>query len=81
MLISMRTYIALALPMLFFAACQSAPTEEQPTTETSDNVLLQEWTGPYGGVPAFDKMEIALMPEAMETAMATSSQALGQRPL
>ncbi len=23
-----------------------------------DNILLKEWTGPYGGVPAFDLMKV-----------------------
>src|SRR5690606_22251342 len=41
--------------------------------ETSNNMtnnhLLSEWTGPYSGVPAFDKMDITGLQEAMETAM------------
>jgi len=35
----------------------------------SDNILLQEWTGPYQGVPAFDKMTVADVKPAMEEAM------------
>ena len=27
--------------------------------KSTTNVLLQEWTGPYGGIPAFDKMQVA----------------------
>ena len=34
------------------------------------NQLLAEWTGPYDGVPAFDKMRVADLKPAMETAMA-----------
>lgn len=34
-----------------------------------DNILLQPWTGPYGGVPAFDKMEVADVKDAMLTGM------------
>lgn len=34
------------------------------------NVLLQEWTGPYNGVPAFDKMDVKNIKEAVETGMA-----------
>ena len=34
------------------------------------NPLLAEWTGPYGGVPPFDKVEIALFKPALEAAMA-----------
>ena len=33
------------------------------------NPLLAEWTGPYGGVPPFDKVEIALFKPALEAAM------------
>ena len=33
---------------------------------STNNVLLQEWTGPYGGVPAFDKMHVADIQSAVE---------------
>ncbi|WP_159022735.1 M3 family metallopeptidase [Formosa sp. L2A11] len=36
----------------------------------SDNILLQEWNGPYQGVPAFDKMSLDAVKPAMEEAMA-----------
>ena len=54
--------------MIFTAACS------QPTTETMDdsNILLAEWTGPYSGVPAFDKMDLAALKPALETGMAMS---------
>ena len=35
----------------------------------TDNVLLKEWTGPYGGVPAFDQMSIADIKSALEVGM------------
>ncbi|MEJ2503792.1 MAG: M3 family metallopeptidase, partial [Gemmatimonadota bacterium] len=35
-----------------------------------DNPLLREWTGPYGGVPAFDAMDLADLPGALDAAMA-----------
>jgi len=35
----------------------------------NDNPLLAEWTGPYQGVPAFDKMDVIHLQPAMETAM------------
>jgi peptidyl-dipeptidase Dcp len=38
---------------------------------TDDNPLLAEWTGPYGGVPAFDEMDLADLEPALEAAMAT----------
>ena len=35
-------------------------------------VLLAEWTGPYGGVPAFDKMALDDLKPALETGMERS---------
>ncbi|WP_299118007.1 M3 family metallopeptidase [uncultured Winogradskyella sp.] len=35
----------------------------------TDNVLLQEWTGPFEGVPAFDKMSVDDLKEAVEKGM------------
>jgi peptidyl-dipeptidase Dcp len=35
----------------------------------SDNILLQEWQGPYGGVPAFDQMNVSDIQSAVETGM------------
>ena len=34
------------------------------------NPLLAEWTGPHGGVPAFDRMELAALEPALEAGMA-----------
>jgi peptidyl-dipeptidase Dcp len=34
------------------------------------NPLTQKWTGPYGGVPAFDKVKVADFKPALEEAMA-----------
>ncbi|HEU4967517.1 M3 family metallopeptidase [Sphingomonas sp.] len=34
------------------------------------NPLLAPWTGPYGGVPAFDKVQVSLFKPALEAAMA-----------
>ena len=40
------------------------------TTKTGvDNPLLQEWTGPYGGLPDFDQIDIGDVQDAMVTAM------------
>jgi peptidyl-dipeptidase Dcp len=40
-----------------------------PTAEEK-NPLLVEWTGPYGGVPPFDRVKIADFKPALEAAMA-----------
>lgn len=42
------------------------PNEKQMRTE---NILLEEWSGPYGGVPAFDQMELDLLQPALEEGM------------
>ncbi len=31
---------------------------EKKATMQNNNVLLEKWTGPYGGVPSFDKMNL-----------------------
>ncbi|MDX1572129.1 MAG: M3 family metallopeptidase [Xanthomonadales bacterium] len=45
----------------------SQPAETEPAT--ADNPLLAEWTGPYGGVPAFDEMDLADLKPALEKGM------------
>ncbi len=53
--------------LLLFASCADTKTEkEEPMNE---NALLAEWTGPFQGVPAFDKMNVDDLQPAMETAM------------
>jgi len=37
---------------------------------TDNNPLLANWEGPYGGVPPFDRVQIALFKPALEAAMA-----------
>ena len=66
------------LAMLAIAGCTSTqPQEQSPQAQApmeqkqaEENVLLKEWTGPYGGVPAFDKMSLADIKPAMEKGMA-----------
>jgi peptidyl-dipeptidase Dcp len=43
--------IIILLSIMGFFSCKQ--------DSTSNNLLLQEWTGPYGGVPAFDKMKVS----------------------
>jgi peptidyl-dipeptidase Dcp len=42
------------------------------------NPLLAPWTGPYGGVPAFDKVKVADLQPALEAAMAQQLVAIEQ---
>ena len=48
-----------------------------------NNPLLAEWTGPYGGVPAFDKMKVSDLKPALEYGMAqnlTEIDAIANNP-
>ena len=44
------------LAALALVAC-GAPAGDE-SKKMNGNVLLAEWTGPYGGVPAFDEMKL-----------------------
>ena len=76
----MRKFLSLiaGLALASLAACsQTTPeaTSQAPATvqaPASTNLLLAEWTGPYSGTPAFDKMDISLAKEAMEVGMASN---------
>lgn len=45
---------------------------KKDTLSMNDNTLLQEWTGLYEGVPAFDKMKVEDIKEAIEIGMKLS---------
>lgn len=40
------------------------------SVDPAANLFLADWTGPYGGVPAFDKMDLAQLKPALEAGMA-----------
>ncbi len=75
--------MALMLSVSVLAACsseqgttdQQKPSHEVKAVETvvkknSDNALLAHWSGPYGGVPAFDKMSLDDLKPALEAGTA-----------
>ena len=67
----MRRYISwtsIVLLLALAAAC-GEQTSNYEMTNVTDNVLLAEWTGPYGGVPAFDKMDLSNVKPALEKGM------------
>lgn len=57
----------LAMAILLSAA--SCGNKSNNRSAMKDNPLLQEWTGPYGGVPAFDKMKVEDLKPAILTGM------------
>ncbi len=48
----------------------AAVFDEATTTQLASNPLLAEWAGPNGGVPAFDRMDIAQLKPAIEAGIA-----------
>lgn len=67
--------------MLGLAGCDNTVQNASTTQDTkaeqttmsqedlSQNMLLQEWTGPYQGVPAFDKVTLGELKPALEEGM------------
>ncbi|OUL59350.1 M3 family metallopeptidase [Pseudoalteromonas ulvae] len=75
----MMTSLLSAAVCLALTACtepssshSSPEVAKSADTAVSNNVLLAPFTGPYNGVPAFDKMNLADIKPALEQAMATN---------
>ncbi len=80
---TLATALALGLSML--AGCSelakspdpvATPSAPAAVAETAANPMLAPWTGPYGGVPAFDLMQVSQVQPAMEAAMAAHLEEL-----
>jgi len=48
------------------ASAAKSQARDGSTQGMSENILLQEWTGPYGGVPPFDKVKLSDFKPAIE---------------
>lgn len=66
-MISKSIKIAVLGSIVLFSSCKKDTETNQELM--TDNVLLQEWTGPFEGVPAFHKMSVADVKEAVEKGM------------
>jgi len=53
------------LLLLLFAIVALVGCKQEKAEPMVDNLLLKEWTGPYGGVPAFDQMKVEDVKAAM----------------
>jgi peptidyl-dipeptidase Dcp len=60
-----RTFLAASTAL---AAASALPPSA--VAQTSGDILTQPWTGPYGGVPPFDKVKVADLKPGLEAAMA-----------
>ena len=63
------TILGLSATILLSGCAKTEMTKQATQTPDMTNPLLQKWTGPYGGVPAFDKMQIADIKPAFEYGM------------
>jgi peptidyl-dipeptidase Dcp len=72
---------------LFSGACATTPTAAQEgshamqsssTTPSAqpENPVLARWSGPYGGVPSFDKVKVEHFKPALEAAMEETRRAI-----
>ncbi|WP_179316854.1 M3 family metallopeptidase [Winogradskyella undariae] len=55
--------------MILLVSCKEDSNPKTTEKAMSNNVLIQEWTGPFDGVPAFDKISVEAIKPAMEEAM------------
>ena len=62
--------LGIALACAPVVTTTQAPSATDITGPTTANPLLREWTGPYGGIPPFDKISNSDFKPALETAMA-----------
>ncbi|MFT2091768.1 M3 family metallopeptidase [Paraglaciecola sp. 2405UD69-4] len=60
--------LASAAVFIALSACNLDSTVKE--VQPQENPLLAEFSGPYGGVPAFDKMDLSYLKPALEQGMA-----------
>jgi peptidyl-dipeptidase Dcp len=68
LLLSISAFALLAAcgPAEDLSSVPAAAFDEATLSELSGNPLLAEWSGPHGGQPAFDKMDLARLKPAIE---------------
>jgi peptidyl-dipeptidase Dcp len=75
----LQRFTSITGPLVAAAAVAGCATLAPVTTESArpaaesgrfESVLLDEWHGPYGGLPPFDRVEVAHFEPAFEVAMA-----------
>ncbi len=61
--------LALGLAVLAAAACSKSDKGASMSSGT-ENILLEKWSGPYGGTPPFDRVKVEHFKPALEEAIA-----------
>ena len=54
---------------IFMTFTHEAGAADSTATTADDNPLLKKWTGPYGGLPPWDKVKVEQFKPALEAAM------------
>ena len=62
--------VSCALLTIVFMNDSTSQTKVSANSTQDQNPLVAEWTGPYGGVPAFDKVKVSDLKPALEAVMA-----------
>ncbi len=62
-------YIAGAATLLAASFAQAADMKTSAAPAVADNPLTAAWSGPYGGVPPWDKVRVDLLKPALEAGM------------
>ena len=73
----MKPFLLAGVAALGLAACTTMTDSTQtasavapaPAVPVPDNILLADWTGPFDGVPPFDRVRPDLFPEAFQFAI------------
>ncbi len=68
-----KQVMLILLSIVSMMGCKKEITNEP----VIDNVLLKEWTGPYGGVPAFDQMKVEDVKPAIRKGMELNLEEIG----
>lgn len=67
--VRLTLFLAIAMGLISTQSGGSAFTDSGDESAQKNNPLLAAWTGPYGGVPAFDKVRVADFEPALQAAM------------
>ena len=72
LLVTVLTALVIAYDMKLTTGAHATPMTIVNSTETVKplNPLLAKWEGPYGGVPPFDRVQVADFKPALEAGMA-----------
>ena len=65
-----RSFLLLLVAATITAILVNTNNSSAMTSNTDANPLLAKWEGPYGGIPPFDRVQIALFKPALEAGMA-----------